>query len=210
MNCRQLQESLGDHSVGLLDSQTLSDFERHLALCAECAKSARQFRRCLELLDHTASPRPPADLWMSVRAALDVERAVQAHVHAARPFTARWPWRSGLTATAAGFAVAAVLMVGLTAQRTGTGVFVERSPLTVTPAIAGSLDSGPARFRPVSAVPPAPPPVAAGMPLPFPPPYSARRAFPRANPLDPWMTGPWYRREVVPVSNVESSRSFPP
>lgn len=133
MNCRQLQESLGDHSVGLLDSQTLTEFELHVSLCAECAKTVRQFRRVLELLDHTASPRPPVDLWMGVRAGMEVERAVQAHVHHARRVPVRWPWRSGLAATAAGFATAAILMIGLSAQRPSGMAVVDDQPISGVP-----------------------------------------------------------------------------
>jgi hypothetical protein len=117
MNCRQLQESLGDHSVGLLEGATLSDFERHLSACAECAKSARQFHRCMELLNHAAPPRPPDDLWFGVRARLELERAVISHVRESRHVSTRRPWHSNLVATAAGFAVAAVVMIGLSAQR---------------------------------------------------------------------------------------------
>lgn len=139
MNCRQLQESLGDYSVGLLEHQKRVEFESHVKLCADCAKNVRQFRRCLELLDHTTSPRPPAELWMSVRASLEVERAVQAHTRHAHGISLRRPWRSSLAATAAGFATAAIVMAGLSARRTGT-------PITLaddTPVVSVSESQSP-------------------------------------------------------------------
>jgi anti-sigma factor RsiW len=128
MNCRQLQESLGDHSVGLLDGATLSEFERHLSACAECAKSARQFRRCLELLNHVSSPAPPGDLWKGVHARLEVDRSARAQAHLSRRFQPRWPRHSSLMATAAGFAAAAVAMIGLSAQNPPTGGMASDTP----------------------------------------------------------------------------------
>jgi hypothetical protein len=138
MNCRQLQESLGDHSVGLLDGATLSEFERHLSTCAECAKSARQFRRCLELLNHVSSPAPPGNLWPGVHARLEVDRSARAHAHHSRRFPTRWPWHSSLVATAAGFAAAAVVMISLTAQNPPSGRVANDTP----PPALGLIDRG--------------------------------------------------------------------
>jgi len=138
MNCRQLQESLGDHSVGLLDNADMSEFERHVALCADCARSVRQFRRCMELLDHMAPPRAPDDLWMGIRARLEVERSVSVHLQETAVVPPRrTSWRSGILATAAGFAATALVMLSVNTRQPSTRSIADDSPAraSTTPVI---------------------------------------------------------------------------
>lgn len=120
MTCLQAQESMGDHSVGLLDPESQSAFEEHVAICAECARSLREFRRCLELLDHMPRPTPPPDLWIGMRARLDLERSLIQYASAPpapAPPVATW-WSSAVAALG-GFAAAAGLLVILSAQPSG-------------------------------------------------------------------------------------------
>lgn len=112
MNCQQFEESLGNHSVGLLDVDATTAFEKHRALCAQCSKSFRQFQRCMELLDHSQRPVPPGNLWGGVKARLEVEQGYREAALPPRPAPA-FPWWTGAAAAAAGFAAALTLMVGL-------------------------------------------------------------------------------------------------
>ncbi|HEY3266139.1 MAG TPA: hypothetical protein VGM37_04380 [Armatimonadota bacterium] len=115
MTCQQTRDSLGDHSVGLLDAHALAAFEAHVAACSACASEARQFSRLVVMLDHAPSPTPPKDLWMGIRARVELEKSVAGYARGAQTPPARGRWSSALAAVA-GFACAAVIMASLSTQ----------------------------------------------------------------------------------------------
>lgn len=144
MKCQQVQESLGDHSVGLLDADALSAFEQHLAMCAECARSQSEFLRCMELLDHVPRPAPPADLWIGMRARLDLERSLSLYASPASqpapPPVASW-WSSTVAAMT-GFAAAAGMLVLLSAQPNSGPASVASVPPVAVSVSQHSIISG--------------------------------------------------------------------
>lgn len=141
MNCQQAQDAFGDQSVGLLDAQAEAALAAHISGCAACALQRRAFHRCLELLNHTPSPEPPAGLWLGVRARLDLERSLAelATVAPARP--ASPPWWNNAAAAVSGFAAAMGLLYVLSNAPGGTSLSATSiSPAAVTISRHGLMD----------------------------------------------------------------------
>lgn len=105
MNCQQVQDWLGDDSVGILNGADKQAFDAHLAHCDNCLAEYRRFHRCMELLNHIPRPVPPLDLWAGVRARMDLERSVSSGTAAPVRKSPIDTWWGALVTAAAGFAV---------------------------------------------------------------------------------------------------------
>jgi len=138
MNCQQVQDKMADHSVGLLDPITASDYEAHVACCATCGMEAHRFERCLSVLNHMSRPEPPADLWLGLRARLELERSVRGYAPSAPVARAARSWWSGAVAATVGFACALALLYTAGSPATpGAAVASNRAP-----AVSVSLHNG--------------------------------------------------------------------
>jgi hypothetical protein len=118
MDCRTVQESLGDYSVGLLDSGNRAALDEHVGKCPECAREHRRFYRSLAILDQMESPQPPANLWLGIRARLASDgfagaRGSTRGVHPPLP-AARYSWLSSVAAVLAGVIVTTGLLYSTT------------------------------------------------------------------------------------------------
>lgn len=111
MDCQQLVNLMPDYSVGLLDPLAADEYAVHIASCAECAAEARRFERCTLLLDHMPRREAPADLWLGVRARIELERSLGSYTMPVTPIRPARAWLSGAAAAVGGFACALALLM---------------------------------------------------------------------------------------------------
>lgn len=141
MNCRQVQDSMADHSVGLLDSIQAFEYETHLASCAECFAEAGRFERCITMLDHTPRPEPPADLWLGLRARLELERSVRGYAPSAPVARFQKTWWTGAVASVAGFACALGVLYTAGAPVVNNAAVASAKPAGVSVSLRNGVDS---------------------------------------------------------------------
>lgn len=142
MNCRQVQDLMADHSVGLLDAITEDGYTTHVASCTNCAAEARRFDRCISLI--SAAPRhdPPADLWLGVRARLELERSVRGYAATAPVSRVPRSWWTGALTAAAGFACAlGILYTTGSPSLNGAPAMASAQPAAVSVNLRNGVES---------------------------------------------------------------------
>lgn len=66
MNCGKAREKISDYLDGRLSKDRVSEFERHIRGCADCAGELDEMRRVVAALRSLAVQRVPTDLWPQV------------------------------------------------------------------------------------------------------------------------------------------------
>ena len=143
MDCQQILNSMPDYAVGLLDPLAAGEYLVHIASCAECAAEARRFERCALLLDHMPRREAPADLWLGVRARIELERSLASYTMPVPPVRPVRAWLSGAAAAVGGFACAFALLMNAGSTSSVGGVsMAASSPATVSVSMRNGVDSG--------------------------------------------------------------------
>lgn len=101
MDCAYIVDTLADCSAGLLSSEKESALRDHLLVCPACAAESRAFEKTMRLLAFADCPTPPENLWLGVRARIELERSVTTYttIQTTAPHSPPW-WASVLTAGA--------------------------------------------------------------------------------------------------------------
>jgi|GEM_PF-1276608 predicted anti-sigma-YlaC factor YlaD len=101
MDCAHIVDTLADRSAGLLPSEKEAALRAHLLVCPACAAESRAFEKSMRLLAFANSPTPPENLWLGVRARIELERSVTSYttIQTEAPHSPPW-WTSVLTAGA--------------------------------------------------------------------------------------------------------------
>lgn len=71
MECSLFQQLLTEFDDGTLDAEIRHDFDKHVALCPECATTLKEFQGTLRALHALDFVMPPADLLPGIHAKLD-------------------------------------------------------------------------------------------------------------------------------------------
>lgn len=134
---------------GLLPANQAARMERHTPWCAACAERLRDYDAASSALNTQLIPRPGADLWPGVRAA--IEREI--YRDAAQGRARRGPrLPRGLALGGIGAAVAALLLVALFA-----GLLFSHNPGHISTAGTPSTTTGPNPTTTATTAPTAPP-----------------------------------------------------
>lgn len=131
-----------DYSVGLLDQIASNAYAAHVAGCADCAAEARRFERCTLLLDHMPRREAPADLWLGVRARIELERSLATYTMPVTPVRPVRAWLSGAAAAVGGFACALALLLnaGSTGSLNGASMAAS-TPSAVSVSMRNGVDN---------------------------------------------------------------------
>jgi hypothetical protein len=115
------------------------DYDDHIHHCSACGAEGRRYERLATVLSHTPRRQPPADLWMGVRARLDLDRSVRGYsttLPVARPARSWW---SGVSAAVAGFACALAFVYNVSGPVHSGGMAMSSVP---SAAVSVSLRNG--------------------------------------------------------------------
>jgi len=111
MDCKRVQESLSEYSVGLITGKAFSEIETHLSSCLACQHEHEKLEKVLSLVDDLQLREPPAGLWNGVYNRISSEPKVPERMSLGQSIAAlsRRPvsrWSAGLATI--GLAVALV------------------------------------------------------------------------------------------------------
>jgi anti-sigma factor RsiW len=142
MDCQQVLNSISDYSVGLLDPLAAEAYAGHVASCPECSAEARRFDRCTLLLDHMPRREAPADMWLGVRARIELERSLASYTMPVTPVRPVRAWLSGAAAAVAGFACALALLLNAgTMNSVGSNAMAASAPAAVSVSMRNGVDN---------------------------------------------------------------------
>jgi hypothetical protein len=133
---------MSDYSVGLLDPVSANEYAVHIASCAQCAAEARRYERCTVLLDHMPRRKAPADLWLGVRARIELESSLASYSMPVTPVRPVRAWLSGAAAAVGGFACALALLLNAGSVSSVSGASIaSASPATVSVSMRNGVDN---------------------------------------------------------------------
>ena len=103
MDCAQILTYLADRSAGILPHSTESELRDHLLACPACAAESKAFEKAMRLLEYAERPSPPDNLWLGVRARIELERSVESYTTPLTKSQVPTAWWTSMLTAGAGF-----------------------------------------------------------------------------------------------------------